>query len=105
MLRVATVDGADCVNHESRGQIPAGGDHGLACWQSLSVIVLANLLTLFEDLLSTCVVNGAIDAAASEQGGVGRVDDCIDVLASDVANNHDNASIEKRLVSHRVAQH
>jgi hypothetical protein len=70
---------ADRVDDVLRGQVVAGGEPGVAGRAA------AELAALGEQALAGAAVDRAVDPAAAEQAGVGRVDDRVDLQRGDVA--------------------
>ena len=77
------VDGAHGVYDVLGGQAACGGDDGMAC--GAAALLGDDFLAFLEDLRAAGAVDGAIDASAAHEGGVGGVDDGLGVLAGDIA--------------------
>src|SRR5258707_3329756 len=97
-----SIDGSGRVNDIERREFSPGGDQGLASRQSFRNAFATNLATLCEDLRPARPVNCSVDSASTEQRRIGRVHNCLDILFSDVADNHIDAAAEKRLFGFRV---
>lgn len=52
--------------------------------QTVGVYAVTKGSALGQDLRSATAVDGAIDAAPAKQGGVGRIDDGVDLLVGNV---------------------
>ena len=99
-LRLATVmssvNWTDGVNHMLREKIAGGGDYGLAGRQSLRILCPANFTARFQNRWPTGAVDGAVNAAPTQERGVGRVYDRVNVVSGDIADDNQHATAEKR---------
>jgi hypothetical protein len=86
------------VDHVSRLQIRAGGDYGLSCGESATL--LADFLAFRQQSRPGSAMDGAIDSATTEQRRVGCIDDSVARLVSDIA--HDQ--FQDGFVSDEVSQ-
>ena len=76
-------------------EIAAGRYRHLTGWKTLRVLSLPQALAFFQDLWSTYSMNRAINPAATKQSSVCCIDDSVNVLFCDVADNHADATINK----------
>ncbi|KAI9163809.1 Calcium channel YVC1 [Paramyrothecium foliicola] len=81
-------DGADGVDDVLGGQAVAAGDAGLAGGTA------AELRALGAQAAARGEVDGAVDAAAAEEGAVGGVDDGVDLEGGDVAAEEADAVVD-----------
>src|SRR5207237_7225776 len=95
---VIAPDGADSVNHMTRGQVARRCDDGLARRQPIRVARAAYFLALGQNLWPARAMDRAVHAAAAEQARIGRVYNRVHLLLCDVAAKDANAPIEK--ISH-----
>jgi hypothetical protein len=79
-----------------RGKISGSGDHGLAGRQSVRILRPANFTASFQNRWPTGTVDGAIDAASTQERRVGRVYDRVNIVRGDVAYGNQDATAEKR---------
>src|SRR6516162_8510203 len=86
----------DGVDHEFCREGTGGGEDRFAGRQTVGKPFRAQLLALFENGSTAAAVDGAVHSAAAEQCGVGGVDDGVDSLRRDVANQHAHPVREKR---------
>jgi hypothetical protein len=83
-IRGCGVDRPHGMDHPSGVQAAGCRRDRLTSWQTVGVYTVTKGSALGQDLRSTTAVDGAIDAAAAKQGGVGRVDDGVDHLVGNV---------------------
>jgi hypothetical protein len=76
----STLDWTDCVNYVSRREFTPACDDSLAGRQPVRKSCASKLFTLFKNLRTAGMVDGAINPAAAHQSGIGGVDDNIYVL-------------------------
>ena len=73
------VDRPDSVDHETRGQLEAWGKLGVA---GLATAECGTGCP--HKLVPGCTVDGAVDAAAACEGGIGGINDDIDIKSGDI---------------------
>ena len=96
------VNWANSMNHVKRGQLSARRNHSFARGQSFRETRSSNLATLFENFCSARTMNRPVNAAATEERGICRIDDRIDVLFSDIADDDAHAAVKKFSFAFRV---
>lgn len=86
----ASPDGADGVDHVHGRQAESGRDLGVAG------VAAARQPAGVQQIGAGSAMGGAVDSAATEQGGVRGVDDGIDALEGDVADDHLQRRVGRR---------
>src|SRR6266550_1548905 len=93
-----TVDWTHRVNHVKRGQLAAGRNNRFAGRKSFRKTSAADLATFFQNLRAAGAMNRPVNSSAAEKGRIRRVNNCLNVLFSDVADYHLDTAVEKASV-------
>lgn len=78
------------MNHVLRGQLISLGDLRLAGFAAIEGAAFS------DEIWAGGTVDGSVDAAAAEEGGVGSIDNCVDSKGRDVAADKADARVDGR---------
>ncbi len=92
---VAATDRADCVDYVFCGEIASDGDDGLPGGEAVTEPSGAEPAAFVEDARSAATMDRAVDATSSEKRAVGCVDNGVDVLRGDIADEDLDAVAEE----------
>src|SRR5579863_1063840 len=96
-LMAAAHDWADGVDDMLCGERSGSGDCSLTGGQAAGKLRGAQFAALFQNSRAAATMDGAIHAASAEKGAVGGVNDGVDVLGGDVADQDEDAAVQKSL--------
>jgi hypothetical protein len=93
---MSSINRTNGMNHVFRRKVSGRGDHGLAGREPLGILCPANFTASLQNRWPTGAVDGAVNAASTQESRVGRVNDRVNLVAGDVAYGNPHATAEKR---------
>src|SRR6266568_1329428 len=97
-----SVNWADSMNHVKRWQFASGRNHSFAGWQAFGKTCATNFATFFENRWPSRTMNRAVNSTATEERRICRINDCVDVLFSNIAYHDAHAAVKKLSLAFRV---
>jgi len=85
----------DGMNDMLGRQLTGGRDYCFTCRQTVWISCLPDFATGFDDCRPTNTMYGAVDARAAHQRRIRRVDDGINVLLCDIADDYADRTVDK----------